>query len=106
MNYPGNVRLWKVGVEKPTNLVLDCENNVANHTASVKWWVCETFQITFMDGISGLEEHNKKEHSKTSPGHSPGVPSSPESFHGFVTPTKELEMSKRFETIILNLSDI
>jgi len=68
--------------------------------------VCETCQITFMDGISGLEEHNKKEHSKTSPGHSPGVPSSPESFHGFVTPTKELEMSKRFETIILNLSDI
>jgi hypothetical protein len=70
--------------------------------------VCEACQFTFMDGISGLEEHNKKEHSKTSPGHSPGVPSSPESFHGFVTPTKEMskEMSKRFETIILNLSDI
>jgi len=69
--------------------------------------VCEICQITFMDGINGLEEHNKKEHStKISPGHSPNIPSSPESFHGFVTPTKELEMSKRFETIILNLSDI
>lgn len=59
--------------------------------------VCESCQITFMDGITGLEEHNREKHS---------VPSSPESFHGFVTPTKELEMSKRFETIILNLSDI
>merc|ERR1712223_1238156 len=82
--------------------------------------VCETCQITFMDGINGLEEHNRQNHShknsnssnlvqtcsNPSPGHSPNVPSSPESFHGFVTPTKELEMSKRFETIILNLSDI
>jgi len=64
--------------------------------------VCETCQIAFVEGISGLEEHNREKHSNLRN----SVPSSPESFHGFVTPTKELEMSKRFETIILNLSDI
>ena len=66
--------------------------------------VCESCQITFMDGIKGLEEHNRETHSKTS--NSRSLSSSPEVFHGFTTPTKELEMTKRFETIILNLSDI
>ncbi len=70
--------------------------------------VCESCQITFMDGISGLEEHNREKHSASSAAtvQTSPVPSSPESFHGFVTPTKELDMAKRFETIILNLSDI
>ena len=65
--------------------------------------VCESCQITFMDGISGLEEHNREIHSG---GLTRSLSSSPETFHGFTTPTKELEMTKRFETIILNLSDI
>ena len=65
--------------------------------------VCESCQITFMDGISGLEEHNREIHSR---GNGRSLSSSPETFHGFTTPTKELEMTKRFETIILNLSDI
>lgn len=63
--------------------------------------LCESCQMVFMDGSNGLDEHNKEKHSLSSP-----IPSSPDSFHGFITPTKELEMSKRFETIILNLSDI
>ena len=68
--------------------------------------VCEPCQITFMDGITGLEEHNREIHSRAAGINLRSPSSSPETFHGFTTPTKELEMTKRFETIILNLSDI
>lgn len=69
--------------------------------------VCETCQIAFKidgNGKSGLEIHNKEKHS----GSGSSIPSSPESFHGFVTPTKEFEMASRnnYETVILNLNDI
>merc|ERR1712141_212836 len=59
--------------------------------------ICEPCTLAFKD-LRGLEIHNREKHSS--------IPSSPESFHGFATPTKELEMSKTMETVILNLHDL
>ena len=59
--------------------------------------VCEACTLAFKD-LRGLEVHNREKHSS--------IPSSPESFHGFATPTKELEMSRTMETVILNLNDL
>ena len=59
--------------------------------------ICEACTLAFKD-LRGLEAHNREKHSS--------IPSSPESFHGFATPTKELEMSRTMETVILNLNDL
>ena len=45
VNYPGIVGLWKVGFEKPINLVLGCKKIVVNHTASVKWWFAKLIRL-------------------------------------------------------------
>ena len=59
--------------------------------------ICEPCVLAFKD-LRGLEMHNREKHTS--------IPSSPESFHGFATPTKELEMSRTMETVILNLNDL
>ena len=59
--------------------------------------ICEACTLAFKD-LRSLEVHNREKHSS--------IPSSPESFHGFATPTKELEMSRTMETVILNLNDL
>ena len=90
MNSPLKGQVGERGCQKICKLVSGLRKHCRKSDGLCQVSVCETCQITFMDGISGLEEHNKKEHSKTSPGHGPGVSPSPKSFHGFVTPTKEL----------------